>query len=73
MQDKNELLEFGGGERKKEKNLDYKVLATAYLGLFIALALFLPKPNLLHQSRNRRSKRQTRRLARRKQGASSKT
>ena len=42
MQDKNELLEFGG-ERKKEKNLDYKVLATAYLGLFIALALFLPK------------------------------
>ena len=43
MQDKNELLEFDGSDRKKEKNLDYKVLATAYLGLFIALALFLPK------------------------------
>ena len=49
MQDKNELLEFSGGERKKEKNLDYKVLVTAYLGLFIALALFLPKIYITNQ------------------------
>ena len=43
MQDKNELLEFGGGERKKEKNLDYKVLATAYLGLFMHSLYFCLK------------------------------
>ena len=49
MQDKNELLEFDGSDRKKEKNLDYKVLATAYLGLFIALALFLPKIYITNQ------------------------
>ena len=29
MQDKNELLEFGGGERKKEKNLDMRMDAQA--------------------------------------------
>ena len=49
MQDKNELLEFDGSDRKKEKNLDNKVLATAYLGLFIALALFLPKIYITNQ------------------------
>ena len=49
MQDKNEVLEFSGGEQKKERNLDYKTLATAYLGLFIALALFLPKIYITNQ------------------------
>lgn len=48
MQNKNELLEFSG-EQKKERNLDYKTLATAYLGLFIALALFLPKIYITNQ------------------------
>lgn len=49
MQDKNKLLEFGGSEQKKERNLDCKTLATAYLGLFIALALFLPKIYITNQ------------------------
>ncbi|MFC2345933.1 hypothetical protein [Campylobacter sp.] len=49
MQDKNEISEFGGSEPKKEQNLDYKTLATAYLGLFIALALFLPKIYITNQ------------------------
>ena len=47
MQDKNELLEFSGEQKKR--NLDYKTLATAYLGLFIELALFVPKIYITNQ------------------------
>ena len=49
MQDKNEISDFGGGEPKKEQNLDFRTLVSAYLGLFIALALFLPKIYITNQ------------------------
>ena len=43
MQDKNEISEFGGGEPKKEQNLDFRTLVSAYAALFIALACFCLK------------------------------
>ena len=49
MQDKNEISEFGGNKPKKEQNLDFRTLVSAYLGLFIALALFLPKIYITNQ------------------------
>ena len=49
MQDKNEISEFGGGEPKKEQNLDFRTLVLAYAALFIALALFLPKIYITNQ------------------------
>ena len=49
MQDKNEISEFGGGEPKKEQNLDFRTLVSAYEALFIALALFLPKIYITNQ------------------------
>lgn len=49
MQDKNEISEFGGGEPKKEQNLDFRTLISAYAALFIALALFLPKIYITNQ------------------------
>ena len=49
MQDKHEVLEFSGGEPKKEQNLDFRTLVSAYAVLFIALALFLPKIYITNQ------------------------
>ena len=49
MQDKNEISEFSGVEPKKEQNLDFRTLVSAYAALFIALALFLPKIYITNQ------------------------
>ena len=49
MQDKNYFSELGGGEPKKEQNLDFRTLVSAYAALFIALGLFLPKIYITNQ------------------------